>query len=312
MQHFCKSNLASLNKVNLFSFFCNLIKKEIEKDFGPRTSEKVTESLLKEEYDRLRQSVKITLNSGKVYIPKIWVNRPKEDLEKITDEIKIYIGQRKNEIFKRISIADIVSKSKDKEIKLKGFNEEDPIDLPKPVVKKITNLYNELQGKNIYPKRSMQDTPLKAGLGNEILEYLKFKDSQESSAEEETSDDEKQVSSNSAIGSMKKEFDLCFCVPFSNEEAINLINQKYAECKSKKDINSLDELISDIQKDVLMLKEHIETLQLLEEGIKIMKDKLQTDIKEELEKKKQQQLETLKANLGDEIAEKFKNKLKNQ
>jgi len=31
----------------------------------------------------------------------------------------------------------------------------------------------------------MQDTSLNAGLRNEILEYLKFKDSQESSAEEE-------------------------------------------------------------------------------------------------------------------------------
>lgn len=144
--------------MNLFSYFCELIRNTIENEFGFRSAEKLTDNMLIEEYYNLRNEIKITLKNGKQYIPKTWANRATEDIERIKDAYKIYVSQNKNKIFKRISVSNIVEKSKKKERNISGENEEQPIDFEPDVVKKLTNLYNKLQESNIYPKRKMRDT----------------------------------------------------------------------------------------------------------------------------------------------------------
>src|SRR5690606_39104059 len=97
-------------------------------------------------------------------------------------------AQNKNKIFKRISVSNIVEKSKKKERNISGENEEQPIDFEPGVVKKLTNLYNKLQEPNIYPKRKMRDTPIKGSLGNQTLDKLGIDG--ESSEDESFSEDE--------------------------------------------------------------------------------------------------------------------------
>jgi hypothetical protein len=150
------SELCRQIKINLFTYFCNLVKEEIEKTYGPRTSEKLTEKLLQKEYQILQNELKINLASGKIYTPKVWANRTKADIQKITDAIKIYLGENKIKMFSRMSVEELVIKSKAKEDKIKGDKEEDPTKFSSDVVKRLTELYNSYQAPNIYPKRNMR------------------------------------------------------------------------------------------------------------------------------------------------------------
>lgn len=56
-----------------------MIKAEVDKDYGTRTSETISEDKLKDEYKQLQNEITIRLNSGKNYKPKIWVNRNRND-----------------------------------------------------------------------------------------------------------------------------------------------------------------------------------------------------------------------------------------
>jgi hypothetical protein len=150
------SELCRQIKINLFTYFCNLVKEEIEKTYGPRTREKLTEKLLQKEYQILQNELKINLASGKIYTPKVWANRTKADIQKITDAIKIYLGENKIKMFSRMSVEELVIKSKAKEDKIKGDKEEDPTKFSSDVVKRLTELYNSYQAPNIYPKRNMR------------------------------------------------------------------------------------------------------------------------------------------------------------
>ena len=72
--------------------------------------------MLIEEYNNLGKE--ITLKNGKQYIPNTWSNRATKDIERIKVAYKIYVSQNKNKIFKRISVSNIVEKSKKKETSL--------------------------------------------------------------------------------------------------------------------------------------------------------------------------------------------------
>jgi len=125
----------------------------------------------------------------------------------------------------------------------------------------------------------------------------------ESSEDESFSEDEFTSKNNSEATDLeKKEFELCFRVPLSMEETINLINKKYEECKLRREITYIDNFIDDIQKDISKLKEQTDTLELLLESAQHMEKKLEKEIKEENDKQKEQQLKLLKENLGEDIA----------
>lgn len=284
-----------------------MIKAEVDKDYGTRTSETISEDKLKDEYKQLQNEITIRLNSGKNYKPKIWVNRNRNDLETIKDCIKAYVVENKNEIYSRISIKDVVEKSQKKKDALKAELKENPFEFSPHEVKKLTEMYNKSQQKNIYPKKKFVDTPMKGSLGQQIIRGLQAFDS-------DSTDDEQplifdiQQSSQQEEG--EKVFELNFSVPFTSEEAVKLINASYEHCKNDKDLHLLDELKSDIQDDLTKLKEQSEVLNLMMEAVDRLKTRLKNEIQDAQLKEKEKQINELKKNLGDDkIAEKFSKKI---
>lgn len=109
----------------------------------------------------------------------------------------------------------------------------------------------------------------------------------ESSEDESFSEDEFTSKNNSEATDLeKKEFELCFRVPLSMEETINLIKKKYEECKLRREITYIDNFIDDIQKDISKLKEQTDTLELLLESAQHMKKKLEKRLKRRMINKK--------------------------
>lgn len=100
-----------------------------------------------------------------------------------------------------------------------------------------------------------------------------------------------------------------FSVPFTVEDGMRLINEKYEFCKNFKDSKPLDDLIEDIQEDLEKLKEQNEVLNLVKEAVDLMKNKIENEIVEDKEKEKRKHIEDIKNNIGPEIAEKFNQKV---
>src|SRR5690606_17307853 len=102
---------------------------------------------------------------------ELQVLRLQNQLPRVTlaSPMKIYVGENKKNSYSRISIDEIVKQSKLKEKAIKNETKENPLEFSPEIIKQLTKLYNDSMKPNIYPKRSMKDTPLKNSMGEQIL-----------------------------------------------------------------------------------------------------------------------------------------------